>query len=95
MTAPVRVRWVVPPTVWTLLFSLVAGVLVLFAVFGLAAWRNQQATDRDLRQLRADLCDVTKGLSGGPTPAAGPAGDRARDLIPKMQRLQRNSCREG
>lgn len=90
MTAPVR--WEVPPKVWALLASLVAGVLVLFAVFSVTAWVAQRANDRRDTQLRRDLCEVTGALAV-PTPLpTGPAGERARVLVPKMDALRKTSC---
>lgn len=89
---------------WALLASIAGGVLVLAVVAGVAQWRNQQelddnqrTTQHQLDDLRRDLCALTTGLAGGPTPAAGPAGDRARALAPKMDALRRTTCdmREG
>lgn len=96
MTAPPR-RWEIPPRMWALLASLIVGVVVLAGVAGVAQWRNQRDTQHQLDDLRGAMCELTEVLSGGPTPAAGPAGDRARALAPKIDALRRTSCgkREG
>lgn len=96
MTAPPR-RWEIPPRVWALLASIAGGVFVLAVVAGVTQWRNQQVTQHQLDDLRRDLCSLTTDLAGGPTPAAGPAGDRARALRPKMDALRQTTCgkREG
>lgn len=93
MTGPNR--WEIPRKVWLTLTSLVAGVVVLFAVAGFNQWIDQHENSRRDADLRAVLCDLTKVLSGGPAPLPGPAGDRARAVIPRMDALQKTVCREG
>lgn len=91
MTAP-RVRAELSGKVFLMLLSLLGGVLVLALVFILAMWRTQAENGRRDAELRRDLCSVTEGLAV-PTPLpTGPAGERARALIPKMDALRKTTC---
>lgn len=75
---------------WLVTFTAV----VALALSGLLVrqWLDQRATERELDELRGAVCGVTEVLGGGPTPAAGPAGDRARAAIPRMRALRDAAC---
>jgi hypothetical protein len=81
---------------WLSLISLCLGTAVLGAVFTLAMWRGQQANDKSDADLRRDLCALLN-VQSVPTPIpTGPAGDRARLLVPKLDALRKTTCeREG
>lgn len=87
-----RVEWVIPRNVWIILITWGVAVLVLAGLFYGRIELNQRANDKRDADLRRDLCAVMTGIAVGPTPPPGPDGDRARDLIPKMNRLRETSC---
>lgn len=85
-------RWEIPPRVWAFLVSLAGAVLALAVVAGIAQWRNQRDTERELQELREAVCGVTEIIGGGPTPQSGPEGERARSIIARMRALERAAC---
>jgi hypothetical protein len=95
MTGPVtkRARALrAPVSIWLSLISLVLGVFVLGGVFALAMWRNQvEDHKRDAAQDKA-MCELIRALTAGPAPAPGPAGDRARALLPLMTAVRDSVC---
>jgi hypothetical protein len=95
VTAPARTRGELSARVWLLLVSVIGGVLVLVAVFVLAMWRTQAENGRRDADLRRDLCALLT-VQTVPTPIpTGPAGDRARALIPRIDALKRTTCERG
>lgn len=90
MIAP-RERWQIPPNLWAWLAASLVGVVLTFGanvLYTNTVAREQTGTERA-------LCELLRVLGAGPTPPAGPAGDRARTVIPLMKDLERSACREG
>lgn len=93
---PVRprpeVRWDIPKNVWVVLVGWGLAVLILAGLFSLRMEMNQRsARERDAEQDRA-MCELVTSIQGGPSPPPGPAGDRARDIITKIDRVRKATC---
>jgi hypothetical protein len=74
---------------------MVLGVFVLGGVFTLAMWRQQAENSRRDADLRRDLCAVLT-VQTVPTPIpSGPAGDRTRAILPKVEALRKTTCDKG
>lgn len=96
MTAPARREPPVSPlAMWLSLISLCLGTAALGAVFTLMMWRGQQVAERRDARQDAAMCELTRALTSGPSPAPGPPGDRARALLPLMEAVRKSACREG
>jgi hypothetical protein len=96
MTAPPR-RWEIPPKVWAVLASGLAGVVVLFMVAGIVEWRAQRENGRRDAELRGVLCRLVNLPPVSPAPTAGPGAERARQAARLVEDLRRTTCdkREG
>ena len=89
-----RVRWDIPKNVWIVLVGWGLAVLILAGLFSLRMEMNQRdARERDAEQ-DAAMCELVTSIQGGPSPPPGPAGDRARVIIAKIERVRQATCNE-
>ncbi len=88
----VDVRWAIPKNVWAILLSWGLAVVLLAGLF--AYWQGREAANerRHNREQDRAMCELVTALQGGPTPPPGPAGDRARELIPKIEAVRKATC---
>jgi len=85
---PVAEVWEIPRRVWFILLSFGLAVFVLSGLLSWRIWETGRQADRaaaeaKIRQDRA-MCVMLDLLTSGPSPVAGPAGDRGRVILGAM-----------
>jgi hypothetical protein len=89
--APPR-RWQIPPTIWWILVTWGASILVLI---GAGLWWTDRAIVRNEREQDRQDCMTITVLTAGPEPVPGPAGDRARFVREALNEFRRTlDCEE-
>jgi hypothetical protein len=78
---PTAETWAIPRRVWFILLSWGLAVLILAGLFSFWIYRVEREKDQA-------MCAMIQIIMSGPTPVAGPEGDRGRAIIASMERYR-------